>query len=107
MALRHALPSLAPVLVEFWRDVPIQVEDEPSIEELLGARLPVPPTVAGLYAGDPPSGDEVLTARPEALRLFRKNLARCGDLDEVSRQLALVLEQEALDWLGVPLEELE
>lgn len=106
-ALRLAIRSLSPTLVEFWRDVPILVEDEPSLAELREARTPVPPTVAGLYAGDPPEGDEVLHARPQALRLFKRNLARCGDLEEVARQLLLVLEQEAMDWLGVPLEALE
>lgn len=106
-ALRRALPALPPALIEFWKEVPIQIEDQPSLTELTASTSPVPPTVAGLYKGVPPEGEAVLTARPEALRLFRRNLARAGSLEEVSRQLALVLEQEALDWLGVPLEELE
>lgn len=106
-ALRLAIRTLPPTLVEFWRDVPILLEEEPALDELRSASNPVPPTVAGLYAGDPPEGDLVLDVRPDALRLFKKNLARCGTLDEVAHQLSLVLEQEALDWLGVPLDEIE
>ena len=58
--------------------------------------------MAGLYDGVPPNGPEVPTSRPTALRLFRKNLARCGTLDEVVQQLVQVLEQEAMDWMGTP-----
>lgn len=106
LALRHALPAVPPQLVDFWRDVPIAIEEEPSIQELLATSPRLPPTVGGLYAGTPPEGDAVLHARPEALRLFRRNLARAGSLEAVARQLALILEQEALDWLGAPLDEL-
>lgn len=106
LALRRALPALPPPLIDFWREVPILIEDEPSIGELIASSQRLPPTVGGLYEGTPPPGDEVLIARPTALRLFRRNLARSGSLEAVSRELAMILEEEALDWLGIPLAEL-
>jgi tetratricopeptide (TPR) repeat protein len=106
-ALDAALAALPAPLQRFWNGVPVQVESEPDLAELTARPPPLPPTVAGLYAGHPPDDDTALAARPTALRLFRKNLARCGSLDQVAEQLLQVLEHEALDWLGVPLEELE
>lgn len=106
-ALGAAMESLPDSLHDFWVDVPVRIEEEPDLAELAAHPPPLPPTVAGLYEGVPPIDETALTARPTALRLFRRNLARCGDLDEVAVQLASVLRQEALDWMGVPLDEID
>jgi len=105
LAVSAALSALPPPIRDFWAGIPLQVEEEPALTELTAATPPLPPTIAGMYDGVPPNDDTVHTARPLALRLFRRNLARCGTLDEVTQQLALVLQQEALDWLGVPFED--
>ncbi len=106
-ALDAAIAALPASLQQFWNGVAVHVEEEPDLAELTARPPALPPTVAGLYAGRPPDDDTALTARPTALRLFRSNLARCGSLDQVAAQLVQVLEHEALDWLGVPLEEFE
>ncbi|MEZ4321090.1 MAG: tetratricopeptide repeat protein [Myxococcota bacterium] len=106
-ALQRAVTRLDPTYQDFWVGIPVRIEEEPTLAELTASPPPLPPTVAGLYEGSPPADDEeALTARPTALRVFRRNLARCGDLDEVAEQLAQVLQQEALDWLGIPPDEL-
>ncbi len=104
-AIHDALPSLPPVLLEFWREIPIYVEEEPTLDARSFAAAPPPPSVVGLYVGMP-EGPAAFERRPEALKLFRKNLARCGTYEELTAQIARLLEQEALDWLGVSLDEL-
>lgn len=106
-ALAAALATAHPDIAEFWAEVPVRIEEEPSLAELTASPPPLPPTVAGLYAGNPPADPASMHRRPTALRLFRKNLARCATTEEVIEQLAQVLRQEALDWLGLPPERLE
>lgn len=109
-ALIEALRAIPRSLARFWSGVPMRLEEEPTLSELTRDVTPIPPTVAGLYQGQPPDGvdpEEAFAQRPKALRLFRKNLSRCGDLDQVVEQLEDLLVQEALDWLGLPLEALE
>lgn len=110
-ALIEALGSIPRSLARFWSGVPMRLEEEPTLTELIRGASPIPPTVAGMYEGRPPDlaagPEQAFAQRPSALRLFRKNLSRCGELDRVIDQLEDLLVQEALDWLGIPLDALE
>lgn len=110
-ALLEALRSIPRPLARFWSGVPMRLEEQPTLDELARGAVPIPPTVAGMYEGRPPDLDQgpeqAFEQRPKALRLFRRNLSRCGDLDQVIDQLEDLLVQEALDWLGLPLEAFE
>lgn len=101
-AIREAVHAIPGPLARFWSGVPMRLEEKPALAELVRGPTPIPPTVAGLYMGTPPAPEVANSLRPTALRLFRRNLARCGDLDGVQARLEEVLMHEALDWLGLP-----
>ncbi len=105
-AVSLAVRGLAPELQQFWADIPIVLEQEPSLEELRAASPPISPRIAGLYVGTPPQDDASGAERPEALRLFTAALSRSPSHDDLVRQIAATLEAEALNWLGIPPEDL-
>ena len=105
-ALELALSRLHPAIQRFWADVEVVLEDLPSLAELRRVDPPITPIVPGLYEGAPPVGVDPWTVRPDALRLFRGNLARAATFDDVVDALVRTLDHEALDWLGLELEDL-
>ena len=100
-ALARALRGIHPSVEEFWYGVPVKFEGLPDLDELRKHEPPVPPTISALYLGDPPEEADPWSKRPTAIRIFRDNLARSKDMDEVVLQLGLALQSEALDWLGL------
>lgn len=110
-ALAEALEALHPTLQAFWHGVDMRFEEWPDLAELRRHDPPVPPSVALMYEGEhpderePEDGDDEPVDpwqhRPTALRLFRRNLARSQDLEELIEAVASGLESEALDWLGL------
>lgn len=100
-AIRDAVGLLPPEIEEFWTGIPIQLVEEPDLDELRRMDPPVSPAVSGLFVGELPSNGDPLDARPEALRLFRRNLALSRSVDELIEHIADALESEALGWLGV------
>jgi len=100
-AVRQALRSVHPSLEEFWYGIPVQFEDLPDISELRKHVPPVPPTISALYLGEASEEGDPWAQRPRAIRIFRENLARSRDQDELVQQIALALQSEALDWLGL------
>ena len=74
-------------------------------EELRAQAPPITPTVCGLYLGTPDDDQDPDLTRPNGLRLFRGNLARGGSYNSVVEQVALTLEHEAANWLGLDLDE--
>lgn len=105
--VKQAMSRLHPRLITFWDDVPIRLDDLPSMDELRRADPPITPTASGLYEGEPPDVDEAWTQKPTALRLFRRNLARLGELELIVDEVASTLENEALDWVGATLDDLD
>ncbi len=100
-AVGEAVGRLHALLAQFWDGVTILFDDLPSLEALGQHVPPVPPTVVGLYDGTPPTEDDPWQQRPPALRLFRRNLSRSRNQEELVEQVALALQSEALDWLGL------
>ncbi len=93
-------------LGQWLEGVPIVSQLLPSLEVLRTANPPLSPFSPGLYWGaTPEQGGDPWEGRPEEIRLYRANLERlalhAGDLP---RRIAEVLRNEALDWLGVPLD---
>lgn len=88
-------------LREFWGEVPVHLSDWPDLAELRAAEPPITPTVTGLYQGTPPDEEDAWDYRPEALRLFTKNLERSPSREAVVEAIARTLDHEARDWLGL------
>ncbi len=105
-AVQEALHQLPPSLQQFWAEVPVVLLEVPDLSELRQATPPITPTVTGLYQGAPPEEVDPWEVRPEALRLYTRNLLRCPSLDVVIETIAQTLEREGCDWLGVAPEEL-
>ncbi len=101
-----ALASLHPTLRGFWSGVPIRLLDLPDLAELRRHEPVLPPTVMALFIGTPPDEGQASASRPDALRLFTRNLTRVHSEDQLVEQVAVALEQEALEWLGMTTEEL-
>jgi tetratricopeptide (TPR) repeat protein len=102
--IERAIRQSAGNVREFWSGIPVILEDLPSIEESREAVPPIPPNVLGLYVGSPPETNDPWKDRPEGLRLFRKNLVRCVDSNDLVESLITLLAEEAAGWLGLPLE---
>ena len=100
-AIREAAATLPPELAAFWSGVPIQLVEEPDLDELRAMRPPASPAVSGLYVGHLPTGANPLEHKPDAMRLYRRNLALCRSVDELVEHIAESLTSEALGWLGV------
>ena len=62
---------------------------------------PASPAVSGLFQGTLDPTLDPLQQRPEALRLFTRNLSLCRDYLEVVEHITIALESEALGWLGI------
>lgn len=100
-AIGMAVARLHPRLQSFWDGVPVRLEPWPDLAELRRADPPIPPGVSGLYLGEPPHDADPWTVRPQAMRLFRHNLERSRDPQELLEQITQALQNEALDWLGL------
>ncbi len=105
--LNRALTRIHPDLAEFWQGVPVRWAPLPDLDELRAASPVIRPTVGGLYEGDPTLAEDPWLVRPTALRLYTRNLARAPTREEVVDDLAVVLQSEALDWLGWAATDLE
>ena len=107
-ALGTAATLLPAPLQRFYGDVPARWEDFPQMDELLAVDPPLSPFTDALYDGTPPVEGDPWSQRPGAIRLFRRNLARpSAGPDELAARIARALVHEALDWLGVSMEELD
>ena len=100
--VKEALLQTPSNIREFWSGIPILIEDFPEIEEAQKATPPIPPNVLGLYIGMPPESGDPWQERPEGLRIFRRNLLRSFDREELVESIANVFEEEAAGWLGLP-----
>jgi len=100
-ALSRAMRAVHPTVEEFWYGVPVRFETLPDLGELRKHEPPVPPTISALYLGEPPVEGDPWAKRPTAIRVFRENLARSKDMDDLVQQVTLALQSEALDWLGL------
>jgi len=101
-ALGEAIATLSPVQQAVLHQVPVQLLDRPSVEELRANTPPLPPSVACLLDGDP--GDDDAALRPEGLRLFTRVLARQPTFDDLVVALSHALDIETADWLGLELQ---
>lgn len=106
-AIGAALQRLHPRLRDFYARVPFRIEDLPDLTELRAADPPLSPTVVALYTGSPPEEGDPFALRPEAIRLFSRNLSRAGSVDAVVDELEVALRDEALDWVGLELDQLD
>jgi len=100
-ALTEAVASLAPPQQALLNQVPVQLVDQPDLEELRANHPPLPPSVACLLDGDPGDGD--VAERPAGLRVFTRVLARQPTFDDLVFALAHALNIETADWLGLEL----
>jgi tetratricopeptide (TPR) repeat protein len=109
--IERAVAALPAKLQQFYADIPFELEELPKLEELHRPDPPLSPSRTVLADGTPPElGTEVedlFEVRPPAIRLFTRNLGRAGTVDAIVSELTFSLREEALDWLGVELEDLE
>lgn len=99
--VRKAATLLPRALREFWSEVPVSLQDWPDLAELAASEPPITPTVTGLYKGTPPGEEDAWDVRPEALRLYTKNLERSPSREAVVEAIARTLDHEAREWLGL------
>lgn len=100
-AIVAGMAKLHLTLQAFWSGVPVRLDEWPDLAELERSDPPIPPGVCGMYVGEPPEEGDPWEVRPSEVRLFRRNLERARDLDELVDQIAVALEAEALDWLAL------
>ena len=91
---------------DFWEGLPVHLFAMPDLAELMTHQPPISPRITGLYTGTAPEdgdgdgdGDSL---RPEGLRLYTRNLARCRSKEDLIGRIIAVLNQERLAWLGLP-----
>ncbi|HHO50553.1 MAG TPA: tetratricopeptide repeat protein [Deltaproteobacteria bacterium] len=101
-----AVVRLHPRLQVFFAQIQFHLEDLPTVDELQDHDPPLPPTIGAMYVGRPPDASDPWQQRPQAIRLFARNLGRAPTTEELVAQLSHALQEEALDWLGLSLEEL-
>jgi tetratricopeptide (TPR) repeat protein len=109
--IERAMATLPAKLQQFYADIPFELEELPDLEELRKSDPPLSPSRTVLAEGTPPDlGAEVEDAfevRPPSVRLYTRNLGRAGSVDAIVSELTFSLREEALDWLGVEIEDLE
>ncbi len=92
------------------RDVPVVVQDLPSVAMLTDEQPPLTPDLLGLFVGQ-----HVFTERsgappalPGSIHLFRRNLLRaCADREELAREVRITVQHEVGHLLGLDEEDLE
>lgn len=88
------LASLTPARRARVATVPIQIVDQPDLEDLRSVTPPFPVTILGLYRGAP-DGEIDPTAPPRAILLYRINLGRAvRTKDELREQVRTTLLHE-------------
>lgn len=98
--ISSAIRRLHPRLQAFYNKLPFRVEELPDVQELRACTPVLPPTIGAMYVGDPPHDEQGWQDRPDAIRLFARNLGRVPTEEERVEQLAHNLQEEALDWVG-------
>jgi predicted Zn-dependent protease with MMP-like domain len=102
--------QLHPTLREWLRNVPVIVEDVPSVDVLLEIESVHPFELLGSYSGRPISdrgGETPWSTLPPMITLFRHNLARLAhDREELHEQLRITLLHEIGHALGLDEDEL-
>ncbi|MFQ5416707.1 MAG: metallopeptidase family protein [Myxococcota bacterium] len=101
-AAAAAWDNLPRSIREYVEDVPILVEDYPSVEMLAAEN--VSPQILGLYIGVPATEAEVTGQAQDITRviLFKKNLEKvCRDEDELIDQIQITVRHEVGHHLGL------
>ncbi len=108
--VEDVLLQLHPSLREWLRNVPVIVEEVPSVEVLMELETVHPFELLGSYSGRPISdrgGESPWSTLPPVIRLFRHNLGRIGhDAEELREQLRTTLLHEIGHALGLDEEDL-
>jgi len=95
---------------EKLREVPVVVQDLPSVAMLTEEHPPLTPDLLGLFVGQhlftERSGGS--PALPGSIHLFRRNLLRaCADREELAREVRITVQHEVGHLLGLDEEDLE
>jgi tetratricopeptide (TPR) repeat protein len=100
--LRDAMRTLPGPIRAFYERTPARWEHHPTTEDLQAIQPAISPFVDVLYLGTPPESGDPWLERPQAVRLYRGNLARpMGRHETLGERLGQALLQEALAWLGI------
>jgi tetratricopeptide (TPR) repeat protein len=103
-ALEAARGLLAEPMRVWLSRVTLVLERYPTLDQLRQDEMPLSPSSPALYVGDPPEdGSDPFLAEPERMVIYVGNLERIAALGaDLGVILATALRAEALDWLGLP-----
>jgi tetratricopeptide (TPR) repeat protein len=98
-AYRRALAALPHDSAQFWEGVEVVFVDLPPLDVLRRVSPPIPPTVPALYSESAPLAQSAEPGQARQLHVYTSNLARLGHWEDITEQLAQILEAEAAGWL--------
>ena len=91
-------------------EVPVVVQDLPTVEMLTGEQPPLTPDLLGLFVGMHLFTEQSGSAghAPGSIHLFRRNLLRaCADREELAHEVRITVQHEVGHLLGLDEDELE
>jgi len=107
-AVDEALENLPRSIREYICDVPVLVEEFPSLELVIGEN--VSPQILGIFIGIPrtEASDSFQRADLDRVILFQRNLEKvCRDREELIEQIQITVRHEIGHYLGLDEEDLE
>lgn len=92
------------------REVPVVVQDLPSVAMLTDEQPPLTPDLLGLFVGQHLFTEQsgAPASLPGSIHLFRRNLLRaCADREELAREVRITVQHEVGHLLGLDEDDLE
>jgi predicted Zn-dependent protease with MMP-like domain len=108
-AVEAALADIPPSVRRYLANVPITVEELPSIDDLTGSDPPLSPSILGLFRGAAygEKGADPWSHFPSSIVLYQRNLeAFARDRAELVEQIGVTLVHEVGHFLGLDEDEL-
>lgn len=110
LLVERAVQELPPRIRQKLEEIPVMVQDLPTVEMLTDEEPPLSPDSLGMFVGRHifTSSSEVGPSDPGAIYLFRLNLLRdCTDREELENEVRITVQHEVGHLLGLDEDELD